>query len=129
MSRPMSVRQKRIADQIQGEIGDILRTEMRDPRLGFVTVTKVNVDRELDYANVWVCAPDGDAAEPEIMDGLTHASGFLRRQLAQRLDFRKMPRLRFHWDYTPDHASRIDALLDELADHDDEGEAHHRNDD
>ena len=59
------VRQKRVADRIRAEISELLAREMADPRLKLVTVTDVSVDRELAYASVWVCRPDGDAAEKE----------------------------------------------------------------
>ena len=108
------VRQKRVADRIRAEIGDLLTREMADPRLKLVTVTDVGVDRELAYVNVWVCRADGDAAEKEVMTALEGAKGFLRREIAKRVQLRNAPQLVFHWDRAPDHAEKMAHILDEL---------------
>lgn len=108
------VRQKRVADRIRAEIGDLLTREMADPRLKLVTVTDVGVDRELAYANVWVCRADGNAAEKEVMAALEGAKGFLRREIATRVQLRNAPQLIFHWDHAPDHAEKIAHVLDDL---------------
>ena len=108
------VRQKRVADRIRAEIGDLLTREMADPRLKLVTVTDVSVDRELAYANVWVCRADGNSAEKEVITALEGAKGFLRREIAARVQLRNAPQLVFHWDRAPDHAEKISHILDEL---------------
>lgn len=87
---------------------------MSDPRLQLVTVTNAVVDRELAYANVWVCRADGDSAEEEVMAALEGAKGFLRREIAARIQLRHAPQLVFHWDHAPDHAERMAHILDEL---------------
>jgi ribosome-binding factor A len=74
----------------------------------------VVVDRELAYANVWVCRADGDPAEADVMAALEGAKGFLRREVAARIQLRHAPQLVFHWDHAPDHAERMSRLLDEL---------------
>lgn len=112
MANPL--RQKRVADRIRAEIGDLLTREMADPRLKLVTVTDVSVDRELAYANVWVCRADGDSAEKEVMTALEGAKGFLRREVAARVQLRHAPQLVFRWDRAPDHAERISQILDEI---------------
>ncbi len=109
-----SVRQKRVADRIRADMSDLLRREMADPRLKLVTVTDVSIDRELEYANVWVCRPDGDAAEKEVLAALEGAKGFLRREIAARVQLRHAPQFVFHWDRAPDHAAKIEQVLDEL---------------
>jgi ribosome-binding factor A len=108
------VRQKRVADRIRAEISELIAREMADPRLKLVTVTDVGVDRELAYANVWVCRADGDSAEKEVMAALEGAKGFLRREIATRVQLRNAPQLVFHWDHAPDHAEKISHILDEL---------------
>jgi ribosome-binding factor A len=108
------VRQKRVADRIRAEISELLAREMADPRLKLVTVTDVSVDRELAWANVWVCRADGDAAEKEVLAALDGAKGFLRREVAIRLQLRNAPQLVFHWDHAPDHAEKMAQILDEL---------------
>jgi ribosome-binding factor A len=108
------LRQKRVADRIRSDLSDLFSREMSDPRLKLVTVTNVLVDRELAYANIWVCRADGDPAEDEVMAALEGARGFLRRELAARVQLRHAPQLVFHWDHSPDHAERMAHLLDEL---------------
>jgi len=108
------VRQKRVADRVRAEISELLSREMSDPRLKLVTVTDVSVDRELAWASIWVCRPDGDAAEKEVMAALEGAKGFLRREIAVRVQLRNAPQLVFHWDRAPDHAEKIAHILDEL---------------
>jgi len=111
-----SVRQKRVADRIRAELSNLLQREMADPRLKLVTVTDVSIDRELEYANVWVCRPDGDAARAakEVLAALEGAKGFLRREIATRVQLRHAPQFVFHWDRAPDHAAKIEQLLDEI---------------
>lgn len=108
------LRQKRVADRIRAEIGDLLAREISDPRLKLVTVTNLLVDRELAYANIWVCRADGDPAEEEVMKALEGAKRFLRREIAVRVQLRHAPQLVFHWDHSPDHAERIAHILDDL---------------
>lgn len=89
----------------------LLMTEVTDPALQDVTVTEVRVDREIEYAEVYVHAlSDADA----VMAGLKRAGGFLRRELAARTRFRKTPALVFRWDVAMDHGERIDTLLGAL---------------
>jgi ribosome-binding factor A len=112
MAQP--IRQRRVADRIRAEISGLLVREMADPRLKLVTVTTVEIDRELAYASVWVCRPDGDAAEAEVIAALEHASGFLRREIAARVQLRSAPQLIFHWDHAPDSAEHLSRILDDL---------------
>jgi len=112
MANPL--RQKRVADRIRAEISGLLQREMADPRLKLVTVTDVSVDRELAYANVWVCRVDGNSAEKEVLAALEGAKGFLRREIAARVQLRHAPQLIFHWDRAPDHAEKIAHILDDL---------------
>lgn len=86
-------------------------TEVTDPALLGVTVTEVTVDREIEYADVYVHSLDD---RDEVMAGLQRANGFLRRELAVRTRFRKTPVLHFHWDVALEHGERIDELLASL---------------
>jgi ribosome-binding factor A len=90
--------------------------EVQDPRLEGVFVTDVTVDRELAFADVFVSALEGSERSAEVIEGLQHAGGYLRSELARRVELRNMPRLRFHWDATPEHADYIELLLKELND-------------
>lgn len=111
---PSNIRLKRIQEQIQKVITEILETKVNDPRVIGVYVTDVTVDRELDYANIYVSSLAGEAQAEEILEGLRNASGFIRYNLSQEVKLRVMPQLRFYWDETPERADRIEALLDEI---------------
>lgn len=92
----------------------MLLREISDPRLHQIFITDVKVDRELAYADVYVSAIEGTTRSQEVLDGLESASSFLRRTLSQRIELRSFPRLRFHWDVTPENADHIERLLAEL---------------
>ncbi|MEJ5224323.1 MAG: 30S ribosome-binding factor RbfA [Anaerolineales bacterium] len=108
---PSGVRLQRIADRIREEMSEMLLKEISDPRLHQVFVTDVRVDRELAFADVYVSAVEGAARSAEILQGMESASGFMRRALAARVELRVFPRLRFHWDPTPENADHIERLL------------------
>jgi len=111
---PSELRLQRIADRIRQEFSNMLIRELNDPRLKLVYVTDVKVDKEFAYADIFVSAVEGAQRSPEILDGLESASGFIRRTLAGRVELRIFPRLRFHWDPTPENADRIEKVLAEL---------------
>ena len=114
-------RANRIAQRIQEELAELFLYDISDPRLQGAYVTQVRVDRELAYANIFVSSLDGSEAQEEILAALAHAAGFLRSQLAKRLDLRFMPRVRFYWDPAPEHADRIDQLIDSWKQEGEEG--------
>ena len=106
------MRLKRIGDRIRQELSEMLvKGEIHDPRLEGISITEVKVDRELSYAEIYVSAIEGIARSKEVIEGLENASGFLRKSLSERVDLRAFPRLRFHWDITPEHADRIEQLI------------------
>jgi len=109
-----TVRQQRTAEQIRTTLSQLLLLEMKDPRLQGVTVTRVIIDRELQYADVYVHALAEDEREEEVMDVLQKASGFLRRELGKTLRVRQVPNLQFQWDPSLAHAEHINRLLDDL---------------
>ena len=113
---PSGIRLQRIADRIRQELSEMLIHEISDPRLEHIYVTDVNVDRELAFADIYVSAVEGSVRSEEILAGLKSASGFIRRMLASRVDLRTFPRLRFHWDPTPENADHIEKILLELRD-------------
>ncbi len=108
------VRQKRTADRIRTILSALVLREVRDPRLQGLTITDVRIDRELQYADIYTSALRDEIREIEVMSALDGASGFLRHELASRLDIRTVPKLHFHWDPTLAHAERVDQLLDSL---------------
>lgn len=113
---PTKVRMQRIQDRMHQELSELILFKISDPRIIGVNVTDVNVDREFSYADVYVSAVEGVSRSKEILEGLEHASGFLRHELAARVDLRTFPRLRFHWDPTPENADHIEKVLRSLRD-------------
>ena len=111
---PSGIRLQRIADRIRQELSEVLIREINDPRLQQIYVTDVKVDRELAYADVYVSAVEGVSCSADVLAGLESASGFLRRTLASRVELRAFPRLRFHWDMTPENADHIEQVLAQL---------------
>ncbi|MCK9245448.1 MAG: 30S ribosome-binding factor RbfA [Anaerolineaceae bacterium] len=108
---PSSLRMKRINDRMKEILSLTLLSKIEDPRLQGVSVTDVRVDRELDFANIYVSAIEGQERAEEVLSALRHAKGFLRFEISQEIDLRITPRLRFFWDPTPEKAARIDDLL------------------
>ena len=101
----------RISERIREELSEILLMESNDPRLKGITVTGAEVDKELAYAEIYVCALAGKQRSIEVLSGLEHAQGYLRSELAHRMELRVFPRLRFHWDPTFEQADKIEKLL------------------
>lgn len=108
------IRQERTAELIQQLLSEMFLREVNDPRLAGVTITEVQIDRELQYATAYVNALGDDSRREEVMAGLQSAAGFLRRELAQSLDLRSAPILRFEWDPRLRYVEEVDELLDEL---------------
>jgi ribosome-binding factor A len=107
----MTIKQERAAQLIMEIMSGLLMNEVTDPALQGVTVTEVRVDREIEYADIYVHSLDD---REEVMAGLERANGFLRRELAARTRFRRTPVLHFHWDVAMEHGERIDDLLDSI---------------
>jgi ribosome-binding factor A len=110
----MSLKQQRMAERIRSILSDLLLFEVRDPRLQGVTITRVDLDRELVFADVLVNALGDEARRDDVLAGLERARGFLRRELAARVRLRQTPELHFHWDLNLEHGERMNQLLDEL---------------
>jgi|SRR5579859_663017 len=110
---PSAIRQKRVADRLLQEVSALLLS-MNDPRLSLVTVTVVNIDRELEHANVFVSTVGDDARRKEVMQVLNGAKGYIRREISHRVQLRRAPEIEFHWDPTPEKAEHIAHLLDEI---------------
>jgi len=104
-------RAQRIAERIREELSEILLQQISDPRLVGISITDVEIDRELAYASVFVSALEGSSRSGEILEGLEHAQGYLRHELSQRIDLRSFPRLRFKWDATYERAESIERLI------------------
>lgn len=110
----MTIKSDRVAELIQTHLSQLLLTDVRDPRLYGLTITEVQLDREIEHADIFVSALGDDAREDEVMAGLKKAQGFLRRELAQRLRLRRMPQLHFKWDLILQQGHHMEAVLDSL---------------
>ena len=107
-------RARRISDRIREELAILLQREISDPRLSMVTVTAVDVDRELAYATIFITAMGSDESSDEVLQALEGAAGYIRKQLSTRVRLRQFPKLRFRWDASQTRGARIDELLDML---------------
>jgi ribosome-binding factor A len=103
-----------VAETLRQVITDALAREIRDPRVGFVTVTGVLVTNELSHARVMVSMPGEDADKERALEGLRSAAGFLRTRAARALTTRTVPELHFELDKGLEHAARINQLLDAI---------------
>lgn len=111
----MSKRTQQIADAIQRVLGEAIQYELKDPRVGFATVTGVDVSADLQHARVRVSVMGDEAQATETMQALHHARSFLRRKVAEELrHMRFIPELHLQRDTSLDYSMRINELLDEV---------------
>jgi ribosome-binding factor A len=103
-----------VAGTLRQVITEALAREVRDPRVGFVTVTGVLVTQDLSHARIMVTVPGDDAERQRALDGLKSAAGFLRTRAARALSTRSVPELHFELDQGLAHAARINELLEDL---------------
>jgi ribosome-binding factor A len=111
---PGKHRPERVAALVQEILADALTTQLKDPRIGFVTVTGVEVSPDCTHADVKVSVMGSEAEKDTAMDGLQSATGFLRSRLARTMSTRSTPEIHFVLDRGLEHQARIDHLLDGL---------------
>jgi len=109
-----SRRPEQVGETVRQVVTDALLREIRDPRVGLVTVTHVQVSGDLSVARVAVAVPGDEAERQRALEGLQSAAGFLRSRLAKALSTRTIPELRFELDRGIEHAARINQLLAEV---------------
>jgi len=112
MSRDFS-RAARIADQIQRDLSDLIRLEVKDPRVDLVTISAVDVSRDLSHAKVYVTSMAPGHSPEQTTAALQHAAGFLRSQLARSLKLRTVPHLEFAYDPSVERGIRLSQLIDQ----------------
>lgn len=116
MAREFS-RVERIGDQMQRELATLIQREVKDPRVGMVTVNAVKVSRDLGYADVYISllsAEELSENSPEVKESiavLNKAAGFLRGQVGRAMKLRVVPQLRFHFDTLQGYSRRLDSLI------------------
>ena len=110
-------RDLRVADFVRDELAMLMQREMRDPRVGMISINDVRVSRDLSYADIYVSAlttePVSAERREELIAVLEGAAGYFRSELAKRHTMRSTPKLRFHYDALAEAAPRMEALIDE----------------
>lgn len=107
-------RAERIAEAMKEEIADIIRSELRDPTLGLVSVVRVEVSSDLAYAKVFVSALSDEKGREAAMEALRKASGFIRGEVTRRLRLRVAPELAFHYDKSVEYGIKLAKIFDEI---------------
>lgn len=108
-----NIRANRVAEEIKKEMGEILTRKLKDPRIGFVTVTDVEVTGDLQQATIYISVLDEDKKESTLV-GLAKANGFIRSEIGKRIQLRKTPEISFEFDETLERGSRIEQILRDL---------------
>jgi ribosome-binding factor A len=111
----MSKRTEQIAELIKETVSELIQRELKDPRLGFITVTRAEVSPDLKHAKIFFSVLGDETAKAESLKALKHASHYLRRELAHKITLRYTPELFFHFDAAMEHSDKIQRLLQELA--------------
>jgi ribosome-binding factor A len=106
-------RMRRVNEVIRQVLGDVIATDLKDPRVGFVTVTDVDTSPDLRTARVYVSVLGGEAEREKALAGLQSAHGFLQGKIAAELRMKRTPTLTFHYDESVDRGVRISRLLDQ----------------
>lgn len=112
-------RSQRVAEQIRRELAELIRLEVKDPRVGFITLTDVDITPDYAHAKVYFTSMRGEEGLDEILAGLRRASGFLRRELGRRVRIHTTPELHFQYDSSVERGSRMSQLIDEVVREDD----------
>lgn len=110
-----TIRQQRVADLLFQELSILIGGELSDPRLSLVTVTHVDVSKDLRNVKVYVSHDDDEVSKGKVLQGLRQATPYLRGQIAVRCSLRAVPELLFYYDETPARAARVDELLRRIA--------------
>ncbi len=109
-------RARRLADQIKIEVSDLVSRKIKDPEVGFVTITRVRMSPDLRLASIQISNLGNEMEKEKTLAALKRSVSFLRRELAGRLKTRFVPELRFYFDDTMDYANRISELLQRIHD-------------
>lgn len=110
----MTMRATRVGEQMKKELGDIIGRKLKDPRIGFLTVTDVRVSGDLQIAKVYISVLGDEKKREETLKGLAKAKGFIRSELGNRIRLRKTPEIHFEFDESIDYGNRIETLIHEL---------------
>ncbi|WP_246167893.1 30S ribosome-binding factor RbfA [Propionivibrio limicola] len=106
-------RSERVCEQIRRELAELIRTELKDPRVGMVSITEVEVSADYSHAKVFFSTLAGREKLPEVMVGLQKAAGFLRRELGKRITIHTLPQLHFIFDQSLERGADLTKLINE----------------
>lgn len=104
-------RKDRVSEQIRRELAELIRTELKDPRVGMISLTDVEVTADYAHAKVFFSTLAGSEGVPEVLVGLQKASGFLRRELGKRISIHTTPQLHFVFDQSLERGADLDKLI------------------
>lgn len=110
----MSLRANRVGEQMKKELSDIIGRKIKDPRIGFVTVTDVQVTGDLQQAKVYISVLGDDEQKENTLKGLAKAKGFIRSEIGHRIRLRKTPEITFEFDESINYGNRIETILHQL---------------
>lgn len=106
-------RKDRVAEQIRREVAELIRTELKDPRVGMVSITDVEVTADYSHAKVFFSTLAGSEHVPAVLSGLQKAAGFLRRELGKRISIHMTPQLHFVFDQSLERGADLSKLIQE----------------
>ncbi len=107
----MSLRANRVAEQMKKELGEIISRKLKDPRVGFVTVTDVHVTGDLSQATVYITSLGNEKERQDTLNGLMKAAGFIRTEIGSRIRLRRTPEITFEFDASVEYGNKIENLL------------------
>lgn len=117
----MSIKLERLGSTFVEEISSIIQEEIKDPDIKFVTITSCNISSDLSYAKVYFTCLD-DSKRDTILKDLNKASGFIRKELCNRIEIRKMPEITFVYDDSIEYGNKIEQILEDIKKDDNNGE-------
>jgi len=123
------VRNNRVAEEIKRELANIIRTELKDPRVqGLLSITGVQVTGDLRYAEIFISFLGDKEEQKQVLDTLKKAAGFMRNELGKRIRLRYVPELLFKFDNSMEYGARISAILTQLNPKEDDNNGRHSED-
>ena len=117
----MSIKLERLGSTFVEEISKILYEEVKDPNIGYVTITSAKISSDLSYAKIYFTSLLDDKRE-EVLKSLNKASGFIRKELCERVEIRKMPELTFVYDDSIEYGNKIEKIIEEIHEKEKENE-------
>ncbi|MGM8214514.1 30S ribosome-binding factor RbfA [Bacillaceae bacterium W0354] len=109
-----NIRANRVAEQMKKELGDILSRKIKDPRVGFVTVTDVQVTGDLQQAKIFISIFGDEEQKDETLVGLAKSKGFIRSEIGKRIRLRKTPEISFEIDHAIEYGNKIEKLIRDI---------------